>query len=123
MKDTVQPHKIRLYKDSDYEKLACWWGIQGEPIPSKDLIPLDSTFILSANGIDLLSISIFLTNVKGMCFLENFVGNPNYKKERKLCSRALVDHAVDFAKNKGYTRVVCFSYKDKVGERYKDLGL
>lgn len=114
---------IREYRDSDYEMLRSWWEVQGEPAPTRNLIPKDSTFILEISGDPILSISAYMTNVKGMSYLENFIGNPQYKEDRSKHSSIIVEHAVTFLKNKGYERVVCFSYKDKLKKRYEELGM
>lgn len=114
---------IRQYKDSDYDMLVKWWNDQGEAAPEKDLIPVESTFVLEVNNVPIYSLSAYLTNVKGMAFFENFVGNPLYKKERKEYSVAIMAYVENFIKEKGYKRVVCFSYKDKVKSRYQEMGM
>ncbi len=116
-------YTIRNYKDGDYEMLTAWWREAREPAPKKSLVPEDTTYILEIMNIPALSICLFTTNVKGMCYLENFIGNPNLKESRKYYSQVIVDYAIDKAKELGYETVVCLSYKDKVGKHYEKLGM
>lgn len=117
-------YTIRNYKDSDYEMIKNWWNSQNEPVPTKDLIPLDSTFILEVDEQPIISISVFLTNTLGICFLENFIADPLKKGDiRKECSSIIVNYALSFAKEMGYKRAVCLSYREKLKQRYEDLGM
>ena len=117
-------YTIRNYKDSDYEMLKNWWNSQNQREPSKELIPNETTFILEVDNEPVVSISVFLTNVRGMCFLENFIGNPLKKGDvRKECSSIIVNYALKFAKELGYKRAVCFSYEEALKKRYQDLGM
>lgn len=116
-------YNIRMYKESDYKMLSEWWIEQGENVPGKDLIPEDSTFVLEVEGIPMVSLSAYLTNVSGMAVFENFVGNPLYKQERKEYSPLIMKHVENFLKEKGYKRVVCFGYKDKVKNHYQKMGM
>lgn len=113
---------IRSYRDSDYTMIASWWGSQGESIPTKNLIP-STTFVLEVENEPIISISVLLTNVKGICFLENFVGNPEHRELRKQYASVIVEHAIDFAKKQGYEAVACFAYKEKTKKRYEQLGM
>lgn len=115
-------HSIRSYQDRDHEMLTSWWHEARETAPGKSLMPATS-WILEIEGIPALSISLITTNVKGLCYLENFIGNPNLPSLRKGCSQIIVDHAINEAKKLGFERVICFSYKDKVGKHYEKLGM
>jgi hypothetical protein len=114
---------IRMYTPRDYEMLASWWKEQGEQAPIREDLPLDSTFILEADNLPLFSICAYMTNVKGLSYLENFVGNPSYKKDRKKYAEFIVNYACDFLRDKGYLRVVCLSNKHKLMNRYQELGM
>lgn len=117
-------YTIRKYKDSDFEMLSNWWASQEEPVPTKELIPMESTFVMELEGEPILSIALFFPNVKGMCYFENFVGNPSKKSElRKKCSDILIHYGLGYAKAAGYKRIVCFAYKEKVKKRYEALGM
>ena len=117
-------HSIRKYDKSDYPMLKSWWEAHNEPVPSEDLMSELGTFIFEIRGEPILSISVILTNVPGMCFLENFIANPTMdKNDRKEYSQMLVNYALNFAKALGYKRAVCFSYRDSVKARYENLGM
>lgn len=116
-------YTIRQYKDSDYSMIKEWWTSQNEVAPTEDMIP-KSSFVLEVDSEPVVSLSLFLTNVPGMCFFENFVGNPLKKGEiRKECGKAIMCHVADVAKKMGYKRIVCYSHKEKVKKRYEDMGM
>jgi hypothetical protein len=116
-------YTIRNYKDSDYDMLSGWWHDSNERAPSRSLTPIDTTYILEVDGTPLLSICLMTTNMKGACFIENFVGNPNMKKERKQYAQTMWDYASDKAKELGYERVIAIPYKAALAEYYKTLGM
>ena len=113
---------IRNYKDSDFEMLCSWWHESQQMAPGKSLIP-ETTYILEINEVPALSLSLFTTNVKGMCYFENFIGNPNLKAQRKEYSKQLMDYVENKAKELGFEQIVCFSTSNKVSEYYKKLGM
>jgi hypothetical protein len=108
---------FRPYKETDYEMLCSWWHKQGDMAPSRNMVPLDSTFILEISGQPVLSGSVFTTNTS-MALLENFIGNPDFKKQRKAYSKQLVDYMADYAKSKGFERVVAITYSPKLAKYY-----
>lgn len=108
---------IRPYLDSDYDLICSWWNKQGEPSPSKSMVPIDSTFILEIEGQSVLSGSLFKTNT-GMALLENFIGNPDFKKQRKAYSKQLIDYLTNYAKQQGFERVVAITYSSKLAKYY-----
>lgn len=109
--------------NSDYETTKHWWGAVNEPAPPLDLIP-ETTFIIRYNDAPILALSLFLTNCKGVAYLENFVGNPDFKGAiRRDAAQALVDYACNFAAALGVMRVGCLAYRDKLKPRYEQLGM
>jgi hypothetical protein len=108
---------IRQYKDSDYELICSWWHKQGDLAPARNMVPVDSTFVLEIEGCPVLSGSVFTTNT-GMALLENFIGNPEFKKQRKAYSKQLVDYMADYAKQKGFDRIVAITYSPKLAKYY-----
>lgn len=114
---------IRLFKEKDYKDILMWWIKSGELPPSLNMLPLDSTFILEYEGTPILSMCVYFTNTKEIAYSENLIGNPNFKgpKRRELVP-VLFKYVENFAKDKGYKRFICFSYKDKLKKRYKNLG-
>lgn len=113
---------IRKFKDSDYPELVKWWNDQGESAPKKSLLP-ETTFILEVAGRPLLSLCLYLTNVKGLAYFENFVGNPLYEEERKQYAPILVEHCISLLKDIGYENVVCLTDKKGLKNKYENLGM
>ena len=111
---------IRLYNSKDYEMLSTWWIDSKEPGPLKEMLPEDSTFILEDRGTPVMSVSLYLPNCKFMAYVENFVKHPDYDNDN--AAFILSKHIEDFAKDRGYSILVCLSYKDKLKQRYQELG-
>lgn len=117
-------YSIRPYHASEFEMLKSWWTLAKEVCPEKECLPEESTLILELDGVPALAITVYLTNCKRVAYLENFIGNPEMKGDsRKQASQLIVDAACNFAKNLGYTRILCLSLKDKLNERYVELGM
>ncbi len=113
---------IRQYKDSDYEMISNWWTDSKEMGPGKDMLSANTTFIMELNGVPAYSLTLYLTNCKGMALFENFIGNPALKGERKMFASVLVDYLEKTAKSLGYNKIMCLSMNDKLVDRYTDLG-
>lgn len=111
------------FKSSDYSMISDWWKAANEPCPPMEAMPFESTFVISTDGIAAASISVLLTNTKELCYLENFVSNPELKGKRKELTQKIIDHANEYAKTLGYKRTLIFSYKDKIKNRYEELGM
>lgn len=114
---------IRLYKPEDFEMIQSWWTSQGEISPSKEMMPLDTSFVLEENGVPLASVCLYFTNSKEICHFANIVGSPDSKgPKRKEATQLLLEYAKLFAKEHGYKKLLCFSYKDKLKKRYEEMG-
>lgn len=111
---------IRNYKNSDFTMLASWWTLSNVPCPLPGMMPEESTYILEKDNKALYSICLYLTNTKELCYIENFIKNPEYKD--KECSHLLVNHIFKVAKDLGYKRVICLSNNEKLKIRYQQLG-
>lgn len=116
-------YSVRLYKDSDYAEVKRWYAQTEEGIPAPDLFPHESTLILEADGSPVFCLIVYLTNSKKLCYFEGWVGNPDFRGEKRdEASHRLVDAACAFAKSLGYQNALTFSYRDKVKERIGDFG-
>jgi hypothetical protein len=117
-------YTIRPYAKADYTEIKKWWDASNEMAPIPEMLPEESTLILELDKTPALMITVYLTNCKEVSYLENFAGNPELKGEsRKQAAQYIVDAACGFAKGLGYKRVLCLSYKDKLKERYQELGM
>lgn len=113
---------IRLYKDSDYEMIVSWHLKAGMGFIPKDFIS-ETSYIAENKGIPIYFSSLFLTNAKAVCWMENVIANPDTNKElREDGLQKLTNHLESEAKNNGSKRLVIFSYNDKVKNVYKGLG-
>ena len=112
---------IRLATKSDYPMLCSWWRAAGEPEPTEDMIPLESTFIYERGGVGVLSISMIIPNIKEYCMLENLVGNPEVK-DRETAVEALDKMVTAIAREYGFKRLFCLAYRPAVKRYYKMLG-
>lgn len=115
-------YKIRAYRSSEYEMIKSWWISHNEPPPAVDMMPLDTSFIMEVDGHPSYCVSIILTNVLGMCYLENFIKDPGFTKKDQDYGKILSVHVDDFIKKMGYKRVVCYSYRPQTAARYNELG-
>lgn len=113
--------KIREYKESDYDTVLNWLKDENFT-PSKDLMSKSSTFVLEENNVPLFCITIYLTNCKEVCFIENFAGNPDFKKERQKHSQLLFTYMENLAKDLGYKSILCFSGVEKLTQKYEEYG-
>lgn len=111
---------IRLYKEEDYEMISSWWKTANELAPPKEMMIEDSAFILEINNKPVISIMLLLTN-SPLAWLTSFVKDPEFI-DSKEASKAIVNYAENFAKDKGYKTILMFSYTDKLKKRYQDLG-
>jgi hypothetical protein len=113
---------IRQYSDKDFEMISDWWKQANEVGPAKDMLSAQTTFIMEINNVPAYSLSLYLTNCKGLAIFENFAGNPQLKGERKKFAPVLVNYLEDLAKSLGYKKIMCLSMNDKLVTRYTSLG-
>ena len=114
---------IRKFVRDDFEMIQSWWTKQNEFAPTLDMLPEESTFICELNKVPMVAITLYLTNSKEFCMLDNFVGNPDMRGNmRSEASRIIINHAEQFAKELGYKSITCLALKDKLKEYYQSFG-
>lgn len=116
---------IRNYKEqADFEMLKSWWIKQDEFPPTKEMLPEESTYILEIEGLGpIVSITLYLTNTREFCILDNFIGNPDFSgPARKEVSEIIISHAEKQAKELGYKSIMCMALKDKLKDYYQTFG-
>ena len=109
---------IRPFKDSDYETICSWLNFK----PTKDVLSGSSTYVLENDNKLLFCLTIYFTNSKNLCLIENFAGNPNFKEERKKYSQYLWLYCERLAKEMGYKNVMVLSNIDKLTQKYEQFG-
>lgn len=114
---------VRRYEDKDWEMVLGWWNDAKEYPPTKDMMPLESSFIAEEDGTPMLAATVYLTNTKELAWAENFIGNPNLKGEkRREASEILAEFVFTFTKELGYKKIMCLTEKPVLVTRYKELG-
>ncbi len=117
-------HYIRFYNNEDYEMLRGWWASSNRLGPQQNMMSESSSLILEIEDKPVLSITVYFTNASGVCFLENFVGNPDFKgPSRKEAAKLLVEFSYEFAKSMGYKNIVGFGTHEKLNKYYEELGM
>lgn len=116
-------YNIRYYSTEDYPMLKAWWEASDETPPTERMLP-ETTLIMEVNEIPTVAVSVYLTNSPEVCHLANIIGNPEMKgSTRKEACLALVNAAGNMAKAYGYNKMLSFAHKDKVANRFKELGM
>ena len=115
-------YSIRKYNESsDFVMLHRWNAVYGALGPSKPMIPIESSFVLEMDNEPAAFLSVILTNVN-FCYMENFVGNPKFKYKRLEELKALINHAAQFAKERGHDRCIAMTSHPKLAARYQLYG-
>lgn len=119
MKSTIRP-----YSNKDFSVIKDWWLDATKVGPTEDMLAEDGTFILELNGFPALCLTVLTTQVKGMAYIFSFIKNPLFKKvQLENYGQMLWDHCFEYAKNKGYTKVICFSDNEKLQKKYERFGM
>lgn len=114
---------IRPYESKDWNMVLSWWEMQKEYPPIETMMPLNSSFIAELDGNPALAVCLYLTNTPEVCYVENFVGNPEFKGPvRKQATVILLDHISNFAHSLGFKRLLCMSEKPILKSHYESIG-
>lgn len=114
---------IRNYVKKDWPMVFSWWDMQKEFAPLETMMPLDSSFIAELDGNPALAVCLYLTNTPEVCYVENFVGNPEFEGfSRQDATKVLLDHISNFAHGLGYKRLLCMSEKTALKSHYENIG-
>ena len=81
----------------------------------------DSTFIIEDNDKPVASVTVYLTNCKEVALMENLIKDPEFKEEGAI--QSLFKHVEDFTKSLGYKRIIMFSNKEKLNDKYETFGI
>lgn len=115
---------IRPYRHSDYEMIASWWTQHGEAGPLPGMMVEDGTFVVEVDQAPVMSLTCFLTQSKQIAYFEGYVAKPGIsKKLSNECGRELWNHCFDYARERGYSNVICYTYREKLAKRYEELGM
>lgn len=113
---------VRPYEADDYLMIASWWREHQEIGPTEAMLPVESTFIVEQNKMPVLCATLYLTNTKEFCIVDNLVANPNVKEKRKHAVEVMDEHLVMVAKKLGYKKLLCMTEKPVLKKRYMEFG-
>jgi hypothetical protein len=114
---------IRPYSKTDFAMLDQWWRTSGELGPLETMIPPESTWVLEIDKRPALSVSVIRTNVREYCYVENFIGNPELKGPlRKEATLSLLQYIQNYARERGYRRMLCLAHRGPLKARYQEIG-
>ncbi len=111
---------LRNLQSHEVASVINWYG--NEPSPTSDMMPLESTFICEISKVPALCVTLYLTN-SSVAYIELFIGNPDIKGPlRREAAQALVNHFQRFAREKGYTKLLCLAPNEALRRYYQKLG-
>lgn len=112
--------QIRNLQAHEVESVIQWYG--NDPVPTPDMMPLESTFICEIDSVPALCVTLYLTNGP-LAYIELFIGNPDKRGPlRREATQALVNHFEHFAREKGYTKLLCLAPNESLRRYYQRLG-
>lgn len=115
---------IRPYIEKEFDLIAGWWRESGSVPPCPGMMIEDGTFVVDLDDTPTMSLTVLLTQSKQMAYIEGYICRPGVKKEvRSEIGADLWNHCFEFAKARGYARVVCLAPNEKLASRYEDLGM
>lgn len=103
--------------------VAGWWLDACQPMPTPGMLVEDGTFILELDSVPALCLSVFLTQSKDIAWTAGYIKNPKFKQSLEKEGAHLWTHCFNYAKEKGYNRVMCYSLVNKLTEKYKRFGM
>lgn len=116
--------KIRPYVSNDFNEIVSWWTKQNECPPTPGMMIEDGTFVLEIENIPALSLTVFLTQSKEISYIEGFVKNPVFKGvSLEAFGSKLWEHCFQYAKEKGYNRIICYCIENKLKDKYARFGM
>jgi hypothetical protein len=115
---------IRAYQNSDFNEICSWWETYEAVGPQYGMMVEDGTFVVEKEGVLLMTMTVFLTQSKQIAYFEGFCVKPGTSRilSHEL-GTILWDHCYRYAKEKGYKRVIIFTDKTALCNRYLDLGM
>lgn len=112
---------IRTLKPSEFEMINGWqkeeigYGFEFWMLPP-------TTFVVEVNETPVAAVSLILTNCHAISQIENLVGNPAKRNERREAIPHLINFVCEYAKSFGSRRIYMNAYVDKLKEKYESFG-
>lgn len=115
---------IRPYTLSDFDTIHSWWTAAKECPPVLGMMIPNGSFILELDSVPALSLTVFLTQSKEMAYIEGFIKNPLFKGvSLEEQGSALWQECFNYAKNRGYNRVLCLCQEPSLFSKYERFGM
>lgn len=107
-------------KDVDFQILSGWMREYGR-ISDKRLYP-PTTYLCLVNDEPVLGASLVLTNVPGVVYIENVIGNPAEKEQRHEALPFFLKYLEGIARDYNAEHVIISTYTDGIKCRYLECG-
>lgn len=116
--------QVRPYQESDFDEICSWWKEHGEFAPLPGMMTPEGTFVLDLNGMPVMTLSVLMTQTKEISYFEGYCAKPSLEKRlSNALGKLLWNHGYNYLRDRGYKRVIAFTDKTKLAERYEDLGM
>ena len=116
--------KIRHYEDSDFDEICSWWRGHQEFAPLPGMMTEEGTFVLELDGKPVMTLSVMMTQSKQVSYFEGYCAKPGLDQIiSNQLGVILWEHGYNYLKKNGYKRVIAFTDKKKLVDRYTALGM
>ncbi len=114
---------IRPYHGDDLPVLHTWWEARGEALPTHDMMPIGTSYVIEYGDKPVASMCWIKTNCPAVAYSANFVSDPSAdEKIRRTAVEWLFDFILGDVRAAGFHNLVAFGYKPKVVSRFKEMG-
>lgn len=116
--------KIRSYKNTEFEGISEWCKYFTSVSPLPNMLLENGTFVLEIENVSALCVTVLLTQSKDMAYIFNFIKNPLFDGVNlEEYGKVLWSHCFNWAKEQGYSQLICFSDNDKLTDKYQRFGM
>lgn len=117
--------KIRNYSTvKDYDLIQSWWQSIGDRVPTPEMLPEESSFILEYMEEPYLFVTVYLMkDVKCFALVEHLIKDPkkNLKNGHDLVM-FMQEHLLTFGRENGVKELHCAMDSIKLIQRYEQMG-
>lgn len=115
---------IRPYTHKDFAMIDKWWEISTNQHIFEGVMVEDGTFILEIKGVPALCLTTLLTQSKQMAYVSSYIKNPLFKGiNLESYGHILWNHCFNYAKDKGYKRILCMAEFEQLKNKYERFGM
>jgi hypothetical protein len=115
---------IRPYQESDFEEICSWWCKQNELPPLPGMMCANGTFVTEYEDEPVMTLTALMTQSKEISFIEGYCAKPGLDAElRRTIGESIWNHCFNFLRSNGMKRVIAFTDKQSLVNRYKHFGM